>query len=578
MVTGWKQVRGKSTTPWEGGAGERQKPQSSREVQRTRCHAVQAYNTRMSIPTTSLETQATAVTVFSDRARVTRVGRTGLAAGLQRLEVGNLPLGLLPDSVRAAGRGTAQAKLLGVSTRLENFADTPAQAVHELEQQILAREDAEADLAARAGVLEREQKHLDNLAAQSESYARGLALRNRTPAEQAAIFDFISGRSRTLQAELLTLARERRENAKEINRLKRELAAHHAARPRQRYTATVEMEVDKAGDFTLELTYVVDGASWQPLYDLRLVNQAVDLTYMAEVTQNTGEDWPSVGLTLSTARPSLALAIPELAPWFVRPRPAEVPRMRKSAGPMALAAQAMPAPAPSMALDEARAEAVPEMPMAFEAAAVSEAGAALTYKLAGQADVPGNGEPRKVTVAALKLKPELTYITAPKLEPVCYRRAELKNDTVYSLLPGPMQLFEGDEYLGATYIEFVAPSQTFELALGADERMRVEREMVAREVDKAFIIGDRRRIRYAFEIEVENLRDSRQTVVVRDQIPVSRDEQIKVKLEAAEPKPSEQSELNVLEWKLVLDPGTKRKVRFDFNVEHPRSMEVIGLL
>jgi uncharacterized protein (TIGR02231 family) len=209
---------------------------------------------------------------------------------------------------------------------------------------------------------------------------------------------------------------------------------------------------------------------------------------------------------------------------------------------------------------------------------VSEAGASLTYKLAGRAEVPGNGEPRKVTVAALKLKPEFTYITAPKLEPVCYRRAELKNDTAYSLLAGPLQLFEGDEYLGATHLEFVAPNQTFELALGADERMRVEREMVAREVDKAFIIGDRRRIRYAFEIEVENLRDTRQTVVVRDQLPVSRDEQIKVKLDSADPKPAEHSELNVLEWKLALDPGAKRKLRFDFTVEHPRSMDVVGLL
>jgi hypothetical protein len=102
--------------------------------------------------------------------------------------------------------------------------------------------------------------------------------------------------------------------------------------------------------------------------------------------------------------------------------------------------------------------------------------------------------------------------------------------------------------------------------------------MVARDVDKAFIIGDRRRIRYAFEIELENLRDSRQTVLVRDQLPVSRDEQIKVKLDSVDPKPAEHSELNVLEWKVVLEAGAKRKLRFDFTVEHPRAMDVIGLL
>jgi uncharacterized protein (TIGR02231 family) len=528
---------------------------------------------------TVVDTQAAAVTVFPDRARVTRLGRSSLATGLQRLEVGDLPLGLLPASVRAAGKGTARAKLLGVTTRVEQFAETPAQATRELEQQILAREDAEADLAARAGLVEREQKHLDSLAAQSESYARGLALRNRTPEDQAAIFDFIGGRSRALQTELMSLGRERHENAKALDRLRRELQAQQSARPRQRYTATVELDVTQAGDLDLELTYVVTGARWRPLYDLRLVDQSVDLTYMAEVTQNTGEDWPNVALTLSTARPSLTLTIPELDPWYVRPRPAPVMPLRKARAAMPFAPTAAPAPA-AMSMDMARAEAqaMPEAELEVEGAAVSAAGASLTYRLAGQADVPGNGEPRKVTVATLPLKPEFNYITAPKLEPVCYRRAEVKNDSAYSLLPGELQIFEGGEYLGATQLEFVAPAQTFELALGADERLRVERKLVAREVDKAFIIGDRRRIHYAFEIELENLRDSRQTILVRDQIPVSRDEQIKVKLEGADPKPAEQSELNVLEWRIVLDPGAKRKLRFDFNVEHPRSMDVIGLL
>jgi hypothetical protein len=59
---------------------------------------------------------------------------------------------------------------------------------------------------------------------------------------------------------------------------------------------------------------------------------------------------------------------------------------------------------------------------------------------------------------------------------------------------------------------------------------------------------------------------------------VSRHESIKVKLESADPKPAEQTELNELTWKLALDPGAKQFVRFDFSVEHPRDTSVIGLL
>ena len=72
-----------------------------------------------------MDTLPTSVTVFPDRARVTRTGRVALAVGLQKIEVDTLPLALIQDSVRASGKGAsaARAKLAGVSTRLENFVE-----------------------------------------------------------------------------------------------------------------------------------------------------------------------------------------------------------------------------------------------------------------------------------------------------------------------------------------------------------------------------------------------------------------------------------------------------------------------
>jgi uncharacterized protein DUF4139 len=59
---------------------------------------------------------------------------------------------------------------------------------------------------------------------------------------------------------------------------------------------------------------------------------------------------------------------------------------------------------------------------------------------------------------------------------------------------------------------------------------------------------------------------------------VARDEQIRVKLEQADPKPAEQTELNGLEWKLTLDRGAKRTIRYEYSVEHPRAMDVLGII
>ena len=109
-----------------------------------------------------------------------------------------------------------------------------------------------------------------------------------------------------------------------------------------------------------------------------------------------------------------------------------------------------------------------------------------------------------------------------------------------------------------------------------DDRLKVERELKRREVDKT-LLGGKRRIRYAYEIRLENLLPVQAALTLHDQIPVARHEEIKVRLEAADPKPTRQSELNLLDWELSLAPREKRTLRFDFSVEYPQAMEVTGL-
>ncbi|RLC73606.1 MAG: hypothetical protein DRI52_01540 [Chloroflexi bacterium] len=52
---------------------------------------------------------------------------------------------------------------------------------------------------------------------------------------------------------------------------------------------------------------------------------------------------------------------------------------------------------------------------------------------------------------------------------------------------------------------------------------------------------------------------------------------MKVKQESAEPQPAEQTELNLLDWELTLAAGERQVVRFDFTVEHPQGMSLVGL-
>jgi len=533
-----------------------------------------------------LTSQITAVTVYPDRARVTRAVALELAPGKQQLAFPELPLTLDAASVRAAAHGTARGRLLGVDVQRKYFAVTPAARVRALEEEIEALQDALAAHDGEVGRLEEERVTWQGLLGATETYARGIAFGKISAEEQLALLQQLYTRLEEIDGRLHALEIERRERQRELEKLQAELKQLQGARGRERYTAVVELDVATAGEMTVELTYVVAKAGWSPLYDLRLLEEAdepqLEVSYLAQVKQQTGEDWDAAALTLSTARPALSETLPELDPWYIMPRPQPQP-MALGAPPaarkMSARMQAIDVPdaaAPEMvgAFMEDRAPA--PAPMEVVTAEVKSSGTAVTYAVPGTVTVPGDGAPHKVTVAIFALEPELNYVTTPKITEAVYRRAAVDNESPYTLLPGQASLFAGDEFIGMTQLELTAPEGEIELYLGVDDRIKVERKLVQRDVDKR-LIGDRRRIRYAYEILLENRLGQPVELLVYDQIPVSRNEQLKVKLENVAPALKEEGPLGELRWELALDPRGKATLHFEFVVEHPRDMVVIGL-
>ncbi len=526
-----------------------------------------------------VSTAVSAVTVYPDRARVTRSGVVTLEPGLCRLEVSELPQRLTPDSVRASGRAAAPLRLLGVDVRRDFYVEAPAERVRELQQQVEALQDELQAVDAQTALIEREREAMEALTGQAEIYARGLAYGKTTISDQMACFDALRERAEDHNAERLALEARRRDLKRQLMKQQQELDQLRGAGKRERYTALIEVDASQACEMTLELTYLVSGAGWSPLYDARLPDArlvddgdapTLELGYLAQVRQQTGEDWPDIQLTLSTARPALAETLPELDPWYVGPapsRPMQVDMMDSAAAAPAMQMRAGATPPPAEALMEAE-------PVV---ATVEHTGAAVTYRAPGAATIPADGAAHKATVARLQLAPQIDYVAAPKLVEAAYRRATVVNDSPYILLPGAVNLFVGETFIGATEIDLSPPDGEIALYLGPDDRVRVTRELKRREVDKK-LIGGQRRLSYRYDVSLENLLPVAAEVTLYDQIPVARHEDVKVKLTAADPALSEQDDMGILTWRLTLAPGEKKTARFEFLVEHPRDMDVVGLL
>ncbi|HEY1823112.1 MAG TPA: mucoidy inhibitor MuiA family protein [Trebonia sp.] len=532
----------------------------------------------------SANTPITGVTVFTDGARVTRTGLTTVQPGVRPVMVARLPESTDPSSVRVAVRGH-DLTLLNVEVQRRVGTEPGRVSLAELRADVERCRDAvkeldDADEAERAGL--GFLGHLSEAAA--ASLARALSSGRAGYDELAGMAGHLSASTATALGRRREIAARKRDAQRELNAAVERLAG--AEQPGQPVIFTeVLVLLDAAAAATeaeIELTYHVTGASWQPLYDLILEGERLKVSYLAEITQETGEDWPEVTLVLSTTRQGLSTTLPELRPWYIgHPKPPryKTAAMLKSAPGAPVPASSGPPPDGTVGGQAVRgvafAAARPEARVLAAEPGHSESGAGLVYTVARPLAVPGDGGPHKTLVAQFEAEANLDYLTVPVLAPEAYLRATVTNGPLL-LLPGQARIFHGPQFVGETQLDSVAPGEEFEVQLGVDDQIKVERKLRRRATSKA-VLGSTRTIDIAYEITVENHGDRKATVSVHDHIPVATDGDIKVKPRETAPSPDSADDLGELIWTLTLPPGESSAIRHRFTVEHPAQAEVAGL-
>src|SRR5438034_4467446 len=510
--------------------------------------------------TLTLDAPITAVTVFRDGARVQRSGTVSMAPGRQAAVIGGLPASVDPASVRVAARGPGLT-LLNVEVhhgyRTDPLREETARlraGAERCRDAVRALDDEDAAVQAQRDFL----GHLSGAAAAALARAVGFGRAGHDDLAQMA--GHLSadtagalGRRRDIGARSRAARRELEAAEQRLDEAEKR-AGHPAA-----YTevsAILEADAGTQGvQAGVELSYHVPGASWRPLYDLMLDGEQLVVSYLAEVTQRTGEDWPAVELVLATTRRGRHQGLPELDPWYIGRAlslPPAAPRMARRA--MAVAAGG---PQDAALMPEAA---------VLMAEPGDSVGAGLVYRIQRPLAVPADGGPHKTSIGRFGLDAALDHLAVPVLAPEAYLRATVTNASPLLLLPGPARVFHGTQFVGETSLETVAAGEEFELQLGVDDQIRVERELRRRGTGKA-VIGGTRTIDIAYEITVENHRPNQARVSVHDHIPVSTDGDIKVRLRETSPNPAEQNDLGELTWELALDGGQSATIRYRFTVE-----------
>jgi uncharacterized protein (TIGR02231 family) len=283
------------------------------------------------------------------------------------------------------------------------------------------------------------------------------------------------------------------------------------------------------------VSYLVNNAGWTPLYDIRSSNAAgkIELTYKAHVYQNTGIDWENAQLSLSTNNPYTNKTKPTLSPWYLDYSYAIYHNGPSRADDLRESSEYDGATQPGSLYSASQKDEVYSEKKALTAdqfITTVEQLLSVEYSIALPYTIKSNNEKNMVLVKTANLDANYLYYTVPKLDASVYLIAKITNLDDLNLLPGKATIFHDGSYLGTTYINSNSLSDTMDLSLGKSSTIIVERNLI-KNATKEKVVGDKIIKTFAYSIDVKNLGKLPIELITEDQIPISRNPEIKLTID-----------------------------------------------
>ncbi|GCC52314.1 hypothetical protein SanaruYs_25500 [Chryseotalea sanaruensis] len=514
-----------------------------------------------------VDSKITDVTVFLNKAQVTREVKTKVGAGRSTLVVTGLTALLDQQSVQVSGKG--KVVIEGISHR-QNFLNE-----FNMPAKLKSLKDS-VELLQRQLQLEQSQKEILNKEEQMllSNQKIGGTQSNLTVAELKAMSDFF----RTRMTDIVTTRMKHEDKIRKANasivRLQRQIAEQNDMYSRNTSEIVVALSADAATAVELELNYVVGNAGWQPIYDLRATNtkSPVQLNYKANVYQSTGEEWNNVKLTLSTANPSEGGVKPELYTWlldFYIPQPIY--------GNRKMEMQSKPAMRSMVAAEESavvadrlqEVESMSGFVNTIQTSLNTEFAISLPYT------VSSANKPTMVDIRSYEMKASYVYSVAPKLDNDAFLLAKAVGWEDFNLLPGQANIFFEGTFVSTSFIDPNSIKDTLAISLGRDKRVVVKREKL-KDFSSRRTIGSNQRDTYTFEISVRNTKAESIQLIVEDQLPISMNSQIEITaLDSGGARFNK--ETGKLIWEVGLQPNETKKFQFKYEVKYPKDKQISGL-
>ena len=538
------------------------------------------------------------VTVYSDRALVSREGTVKLTTGPTVYAFKHLPGWVDEGSVRAA---TTAGRIVDVRVGRSYLARATEQSYRKAEADARALTERLLALDDELKVLDAQTKQIEDIKAFSLDKLHKDVAAGTPPAAgavvvpgsvgvstYAAVVDFIAKKMREIARGRRAVQAEREKLAPEVDASKRRLEDLRGLTQLEETNVFVTVQGTAAADGQLQLSYMLPGATWEASHELRAASgdsTPVEVTSFAVVTQASGEDWDNAELTFSTQSSTAAVRIPELEALTLGDGRAATQTIERQSASFRRAEAAFKG---QNRLWNKRVQST-ERSVAFEESyqanfeslqitqsktvqifqSLQQRGTTAQFKALATTKVRADGRSVRVPLGRASLKAKRAVVAAPEQSLNAAQTLEMVNDSGQSLLPGTVALYQAGAFLGMTNLDFVADGEQFAVFQSVADQLKLSRVLDKKR--SALVRKQRTQMQLAFVVTVENLSSKAVSLKLADRVPVSEDKDIVISGVKISPEVKPDSK-GILHWPLTLQPKEKRKLEIQYQIEYPPTL------
>lgn len=399
--------------------------------------------------------------------------------------------------------------------------------------------------------------------------------------------DYYMVKMMEINKKLLTLNRKKAETAKDRDGMYRRLQDlqnyqnNNNLNPAPQgpiHRITITMKADAPVTGNLDISYLVSSAGWIPMYDLRseINNGKINLSYKAQVYQNTGVDWEDVKLTISTNNPYQNKTKPELHPWYIDYYVSNNVNYQKQKTGVKKMAEAYgynmaEVNAPAMA-GGVRQEDMDNAIYADQFTEVIDHVISAEFRIDLPYSIRSNNEQHMVLVKNVDLSATYKYFTVPKYDKGVYLVAQLSKLDELQLVPARANIFFDGAYLGETYLDPTTMDDTLNLSLGKDPNIVVKHTLLKQD-SKEKVIGTKKERTNAYAITIKNLKSTNIDIVVQDQLPITQNADIEIIAEELS-KGNFDERTGAVQWEFTLKPKAEKDLILKYLVRYNKDQHI----